>query len=123
MSFEHQVLTRLSAGALSYLVLHPEASCTGVRNGLGMRHLSQASRLLHRLEEQGLVENQSGSGRESAWRITPAGLEALNEALNDQSPEWTAVVPPAPTPAAADVAVNPASAIPAVDPPSAIPAA
>jgi DNA-binding MarR family transcriptional regulator len=119
MSFEHQVLTRLSAAALSYLVLHPGASGTGVRNGLDMRHLSQASRLLHRLEEQGLVENQPGSGRESAWLITPAGLEALN----DQSSAWTAAAPPASTPAANEVAVNPALAIHAVDPPSAIPAA
>jgi hypothetical protein len=43
-----------------------------------MRHLSQASRLLARLERDGLVEKHH-YGRENRWRLTDHGQTALSQ--------------------------------------------
>jgi DNA-binding MarR family transcriptional regulator len=90
------VLTRLSVSCLSFLSSHPGASGTQVCHGLGVRHLSQVSRLLARLEAKGLIRNEP-AGRGNAWSLTPEGREVLNQA----QPVWAAPVAqtkPIPTP-------------------------
>lgn len=77
------VLTRLSVSCLSYLSVHSGSSGAQVARGLGVRHLSQASRLLSRLEAQGLVVNDP-TNRENAWALTRFGRELLDEA----QPVW-----------------------------------
>lgn len=81
------VLTRLSVSCLSYLSSHPGASGAEVRRGLGVRHLSQVSRLLGRLESKALVANVPGR-RGNAWTLTAHGRQVLNEA----QPVWSATV-------------------------------
>lgn len=83
LSLGTHVLTRLSVSCLSYLSSHPGASGTQVCQGLGVRHLSQVSRLLGRLEAKGLCANQPGA-RGNAWTLTPEGREVLNQA----QPVW-----------------------------------
>lgn len=83
VSVGRYVLTRLSVSCLSYLSSHPGVSGTEVCSGLGIRHLSQVSRLLGRLEAKGLVSND-GFGRQNAWELTPRGREVLGEA----QPVW-----------------------------------
>jgi hypothetical protein len=78
------LLSRLSSSCLRFLAVHAGASGSGVRDGLGMRHLSQASRLLARLERDGLVEKQAG-GRENHWHLTSRGQMVLHE----QDPIWS----------------------------------
>ena len=78
------VLTRLSVSCLSYLSANPGSSGTQVCRGLGVRHLSQVSRLLSRLEAKGLVANDR-LRRENAWTLTPLGRRVLNES----QPVWT----------------------------------
>jgi DNA-binding MarR family transcriptional regulator len=72
------ILSRLGASCLSYLAAHPGASGVAVRDALGMRHLSQTSRLLARLESQGLVRNHRPGGPANAWELTAAGCSALD---------------------------------------------
>jgi DNA-binding IclR family transcriptional regulator len=44
--------------------------------GIGVAHLSQISRLLAHLAEEGLVVKRSeGAGKRNAWRLTPRGQE------------------------------------------------
>jgi DNA-binding MarR family transcriptional regulator len=78
------LLSRLSSSCLRFLAEHDGASGSGVRDGLGVRHLSQASRLLARLERDGLLEKQS-RGRENHWHLTARGQEVLHE----QDPIWS----------------------------------
>jgi DNA-binding MarR family transcriptional regulator len=72
------LLSSLSAACLRFLAEHPAASGMSVRAGLSMRHLSQASRLLARLERQGLVENQPGA-RQNHWRLSELGQQVMSE--------------------------------------------
>lgn len=54
---------------LRYVGAHPGCSGEDVRRALGFGHLSQASRLLTRLEREGLVVRRRGRGGANAWRI------------------------------------------------------
>ena len=54
---------------LRYVGAHPGCSGEDVRRALGFGHLSQASRLLTRLEREGLVARRRGRGGANAWRI------------------------------------------------------
>jgi DNA-binding MarR family transcriptional regulator len=78
------LLSTVSSACLRFLADHADASGSGVRDGLGMRHLSQASRLLARLERDGLVERHRG-GRENNWRLTNRGQQVVGE----QAPRWS----------------------------------
>jgi DNA-binding MarR family transcriptional regulator len=78
------VLSSLSSSCLRFLAEHVDASGSGVRDGLGMRHLSQTSRMLARLERDGLVERHRG-GRENHWHLTDRGQAVLKE----QDPIWS----------------------------------
>jgi DNA-binding MarR family transcriptional regulator len=73
------LLSSLSAHCLRFLAEHPGASSTQVRNGLGMRHLSQASRLLGRLERDGLADGHRERGHANAWTLTARGQALLNQ--------------------------------------------
>jgi AcrR family transcriptional regulator len=54
---------------LRYIGAHPGCSGEDVRRALGFGHLSQASRLLTRLEREGLIARQRGRSGANAWRI------------------------------------------------------
>jgi hypothetical protein len=64
---------------------HPGSSGAQVQPGLGMRHLSQASRLLIKLdqlliklEQQGLVHTDRSRRAPNAWRLTEQGRALLD---------------------------------------------
>jgi AcrR family transcriptional regulator len=62
----------LTQRCLQHISEHPGCSGEEVRQALGFRHLSQASRLLVRLERDGLIARRRGRGGANAWRlITP----------------------------------------------------
>lgn len=82
---DRHVLTRLTISTLSYLSAHPGFSRAQIREGLGVRQVSQVSRLLGRLERRELVQSESGAG-ESGWRLTVSGRELLNQV----QPVWRA---------------------------------
>jgi AcrR family transcriptional regulator len=54
---------------LRYIGAHPGCSGEDVRRALGLGHLSQASRLLKRLERAGLIVRRRGRRGANAWRI------------------------------------------------------
>jgi AcrR family transcriptional regulator len=54
---------------LRYIGAHPGCSGEDVRRALGFGHLSQASRLLKRLERAGLIARRRGRQGANAWRI------------------------------------------------------
>jgi DNA-binding MarR family transcriptional regulator len=54
---------------LRYIGAHAGCSGEDVRRALGFGHLSQASRLLKRLERAGLIARRRGRGGANAWRI------------------------------------------------------
>jgi AcrR family transcriptional regulator len=59
----------LEQRCLRYIGAHPGCSGEDVRRALGFGHLSQASRLLTRLEREGMVVRRRGRGGANAWRI------------------------------------------------------
>ena len=62
---------------LRFLAAHPASTGETVRQGLGLRHLSQVNRTLRRLEARGLVCRAPGSGRSGAWSVRPAQVQEL----------------------------------------------
>jgi AcrR family transcriptional regulator len=62
---------------LRYIQEHPGSSSQAVRHGLEFAHLSQASRILAKLERLGLAHTRRSPGKPHAWRLTPVGAEAL----------------------------------------------
>lgn len=61
---------------LRYLAEHAEASNQAVAAGIGVAHPGQASALLARLHDAGLlVKQHGGAGRPNAWRLSPRGAE------------------------------------------------
>jgi AcrR family transcriptional regulator len=58
--------------ALAVLLERPGVGGAQVQRALGHRHASQTSRLLHRLQHQGLVTAAGGAQR-PRWSLTPAG--------------------------------------------------
>jgi hypothetical protein len=71
-----RVLPRQAARCLVFVCEHPRSSGVEVQVGLGMRHLSQASRVLSKLEREGLVWTDRARAVAHSWRLTARG-EAL----------------------------------------------
>lgn len=75
-----RVATRLERRALAYLAAQPGSNSEQVRAALSVRHFSQVSRLLARLQREELVVRPSrrAPGQRNAWRVTPLGERALD---------------------------------------------
>jgi AcrR family transcriptional regulator len=69
------LVTELTADTLRYLARNPGAANVEISRALDVRHESQMSRHLVRLERAGLVERRK-EGRTNAWRLTGRGEEA-----------------------------------------------
>lgn len=74
-----QVLSRQVALCLRYVAEHPGASSVEVQHGVGIRHPSQVSRVLGRLEKEGLAFTARDRRSLNAWRLTEQGTEVLGE--------------------------------------------
>jgi DNA-binding HxlR family transcriptional regulator len=60
-----------------HLAAHPGCSNREIANAIGMAYQSQASRLLTRLTDEGmLVKHSNGVGKRYEWRLTQLGEEA-----------------------------------------------
>jgi DNA-binding MarR family transcriptional regulator len=61
--------------ALVYLARHSDASNREIADAIGMSDQAQASRLLARMEDLGLIDNPThyNHGTPNAWRLTPDG--------------------------------------------------
>jgi len=68
----------LSARTLRYLAEHPGSSSRTVGRALEIKHDSQTSTLLHRLQRDGLLTNQP-NGTATAWTLTQQGHRFLND--------------------------------------------
>jgi AcrR family transcriptional regulator len=64
---------------------HPDATNVAVARAVDVRHESQMSRHLARLQQAGVVRCHK-SGRTNAWQLTPHGQEALQTIKNIQMP-------------------------------------
>ncbi len=74
-----------SRACLRYLAAHPGASNRAVGEGIGLTRLEQASGLLARLANQGLLVKQAGRpGHPNAWSLTPHG-EQVAQALEERT--------------------------------------
>jgi AcrR family transcriptional regulator len=75
---DHQaglLITELTRLTLEYLREHPGATNIAVARAVDVRHESQMSRHLARLQREGVVQRRK-EGRTNAWRLTPRGEEA-----------------------------------------------
>ena len=68
----------LSVRALRCLAEHPGLSGRAVGRELGIRHDSQTSTLLHRLQHDGLLTKEP-NGIASAWSVTQQGHTLLRD--------------------------------------------
>jgi DNA-binding MarR family transcriptional regulator len=70
--------------ALMFLLTHPDASNREIAAGLGITDPAQASRLLARMDDLGLIRNRNPSspGAANAWQLTADGRRLLH-ALED----------------------------------------
>jgi AcrR family transcriptional regulator len=75
------VVTELTRQTLSYLVAHPGACNVDIARGVDVRHESQISRHLVRLERAGIVRRRK-EGRTNAWTLTALGQEAAGAVLD-----------------------------------------
>jgi AcrR family transcriptional regulator len=76
---EHQpglLVTELTRQTLEYLDNHPDATNIAVARAVDVRHESQMSRHLARLQREGVVRRRK-EGRTNAWRLTGRGEEAV----------------------------------------------
>jgi AcrR family transcriptional regulator/predicted transcriptional regulator len=69
------MMTELAGQTLQYLSEHPGSANVEIARAVDVRHESQMSRHLVRLERAGLVERRK-EGRTNAWRLTARGEEA-----------------------------------------------
>jgi AcrR family transcriptional regulator len=69
------LVTELTRQTLEYLHGHPDATNIAVARAVDVRHESQMSRHLSRLERAGMVRRRR-QGRTNAWRLTGCGQEA-----------------------------------------------
>jgi hypothetical protein len=75
---------RQSARCLRFISEHPGASNTEVQDGLSIRHPSQVSEVLLRLERDGLAHTKRGQRSLNHWQLTDHGaalLDALPEGI------------------------------------------
>jgi AcrR family transcriptional regulator len=70
------LVTELTRQTLEYLDGHPDATNVAVARAVDVRHESQMSRHLARLERAGIVRRRK-EGRTNAWRLTTRGQEAV----------------------------------------------
>jgi DNA-binding MarR family transcriptional regulator len=75
------LVTELTGETLRYLAKHPGAANIAIARAIDVRHESQMSRHLVRLEAAGMVSRRK-EGRTNAWRLTARGEEAAR-ALRD----------------------------------------
>ncbi len=75
------VVTELTRQTLSYLDAHPGACNVEIARGVDVRHESQISRHLVRLERAGIVRHRK-EGRTNAWTLTDLGREAAGAVLD-----------------------------------------
>jgi AcrR family transcriptional regulator len=90
------LVTELTGQTLRYLNGHPGAANIDIARAVDVRHESQMSRHLGRLERAGMVERRK-EGRANAWRLTARGEEAARalrdlraDASRSASGTWTA---------------------------------
>jgi AcrR family transcriptional regulator len=69
------VVTELTRETLRYLDAHPDATNVAIARAVDVRHESQMSRHLARLQREGVVQCRK-EGRTNAWRLTARGQEA-----------------------------------------------
>ena len=69
------LVTELTGQTLRYLNGHPGAANIDIARAVDVRHESQMSRHLARLERAGMVSHRK-EGRTNAWRLTARGEEA-----------------------------------------------
>jgi DNA-binding PadR family transcriptional regulator len=73
------VLPRQVARCLRYVAEHPGASSVEVQHGVGIRHPSQISRVLSRLERDGFMLTLRDRRSLNAWTVTDRGSAVLAE--------------------------------------------
>jgi AcrR family transcriptional regulator/DNA-binding transcriptional ArsR family regulator len=76
------LVTELTRLTLAYLGAHPGACNVDIARGVDVRHESQISRHLGRLEGAGIVARRR-EGRTNAWRLTARGEEAVRSLRPD----------------------------------------
>ena len=69
------LVTELTGQTLRFLSRHPDAANIDIARAVDVRHESQMSRHLARLERAGMVSHRK-DGRTNAWRLTAQGEEA-----------------------------------------------
>jgi AcrR family transcriptional regulator len=79
------LVTELTRLTLAYLDAHPGAANVDIARAVDVRHESQMSRHLGRLQHAGVVRCHK-QGRTNAWQLTPHGHEALQTVKNTQTP-------------------------------------
>jgi len=80
-------ITERTLTVLETVAREPGLSNRAVAERAGIRDGGQASRLLHRLRQLGLVVNDGhGRGSANAWRLTPLGRQA--ESLARRQRAW-----------------------------------
>jgi AcrR family transcriptional regulator len=72
---DDSIMTELAGQTLQYLSERPGSANVEIARAVDVRHESQMSRHLVRLERAGLVERRK-EGRTNAWRLTGRGEEA-----------------------------------------------
>lgn len=86
-STDRLLVTDLTRQTVLHLAGHPGACNVDIARAVGVRHESQMSRHLVRLERAGIVRRRK-EGRTNAWRLTGLGEEAarsLREVRSDAS--------------------------------------
>jgi AcrR family transcriptional regulator len=78
-------ITELTRQTLTYLDANPGARNIDIAHGVDVRHESQISRHLVRLERAGLVCRRK-EGRTNAWQLTTRGQEAARSLRDTQPP-------------------------------------
>jgi DNA-binding MarR family transcriptional regulator len=74
--------------ALMFLLTHPDASNREIAAGAGITDQAQASRLLARMEDLGLIRNRNpdNHGAANAWQLTADGRRLLHALDSHQRP-------------------------------------
>jgi AcrR family transcriptional regulator len=70
------LVTELTRLTLAYLGAHPGAANVDIARAVDVRHESQMSRHLGRLERAGIVTRRK-DGRANAWQLTTRGVDAV----------------------------------------------